>query len=84
MSSLTSFLLLVPSLIKEHPSVKRHAQLIKVKSLCLRQEIILSSFTKYKGRISSNPSKFSLCNLDCILGTKKDKAYHSFLEDYEK
>ena len=23
-------------------------------------------------------------NLDCILGTKKDKAYHSFLEDYEK
>ena len=41
MSSLTSFLLLVPSLIKEHPSVKRHAQLIKVKSLCLRQEIIL-------------------------------------------
>ena len=23
-------------------------------------------------------------NLDCILGTKKDKVYHSFLEDYEK
>ena len=23
-------------------------------------------------------------NLDCILGTKKDKAYHSFLENYEK
>ena len=23
-------------------------------------------------------------NLDCILGTKKDKVYHSFLEEYEK
>lgn len=23
-------------------------------------------------------------NLDCILGTKKDKAYHSFLENYKK
>ena len=23
-------------------------------------------------------------NLDCILGMKKDKAYHSFLKDYEK
>lgn len=23
-------------------------------------------------------------NLDCILGTKKDKAYQSFLEEYEK
>ena len=23
-------------------------------------------------------------NLDCILGTKKDKVYHSFLEDYGK
>ncbi len=23
-------------------------------------------------------------NLDCILGTKKDKAYNSFLENYEK
>ena len=38
MSSLISFRLLVPSLIKEQPSVKRQAQLMKVKSLEFLQE----------------------------------------------